>query len=67
MMNVIVAFQYFVNVPSDENLGCYDIYFVNCIWVDTWWQQYSAHLHTNSTQNNTMKQNTQNIHNNKYT
>jgi len=36
------------------------IYFVNCNWVDTRWQQYSAHLHTNSTQNNTMTQNTQN-------
>jgi hypothetical protein len=34
--------------------------FVNCNWVDTRWQQYSTHLHTNSTQNNTMKQNTQN-------
>ena len=33
--------------------------FVNCNWVDTRWQQYSAHLHTNSTQNNTMKQNIQ--------
>ena len=28
----------------------YDI-FVNCNWVDTRWQQYSTHLHTNSTQN----------------
>ena len=37
----------------------YDI-FVDCNWVDTQWQQYSTHLHTNSTQNNTMKQNTQN-------
>jgi hypothetical protein len=34
--------------------------FVNCNWVDTRWQLYSTHLHTNSTQNNTMKQNTQN-------
>jgi len=34
--------------------------FVNCNWIDTQWQQYSTHLHTNSTQNNTMKQNTQN-------
>ena len=24
-------------------------------WVDTRWQQYSTHLHTNSTQNNTIK------------
>ena len=28
--------------------------FVNCSWVDTRWQ-HSTHLHTNSTQNNTMK------------
>jgi len=30
----------------------------NCNWVDTWWQQYSTHLHTNSTHNNTMKHST---------
>ena len=30
----------------------YDI-FVNCNWVVTQWQQYSTHLHTNNTQNNT--------------
>jgi len=33
---------------------------VNCNCVDTRWQQYSTRVHTNSTQNNTMKQNTQN-------
>ena len=38
----------------------YMIYSVNCNCVDTRWQQYSTHLHTNSTQNNTVKQNTQN-------
>jgi hypothetical protein len=32
----------------------------NCNWVDTWWQQYSTHLHTNNTQNNRVRQNTQN-------
>jgi hypothetical protein len=26
--------------------------FVICNWVDTRWQQYSTHLHTNSIQNN---------------
>jgi hypothetical protein len=31
----------------------YDMIFVNCSWVATRWQQYSTHLHTNSTQNNT--------------
>ena len=38
---------YFLRLPP----GCmvrYDI-FVNCKWVDTRWQQYSTHLHTNST------------------
>jgi hypothetical protein len=29
------------------------IYFINCSWVATRWQQYSTHLHTNSTQNDT--------------
>jgi hypothetical protein len=38
----------------------YDI-FLNCSWVDTRWQQYSTHLHTNSTQDNITIQNTQNI------
>jgi hypothetical protein len=36
------------------------MYFVNCKWVDTRWQWYSTHLHTNSTQKNTTKKNTQN-------
>ena len=32
-----------------------DIYiFVNSNCVDTRWQQYSTHLHTNNTQNNTI-------------
>jgi hypothetical protein len=31
----------------------YMIYFVNCNWVVTRWQQYSTHLHTNNTQNDT--------------
>jgi hypothetical protein len=30
------------------------VIFVNCNWVDTRWQQYSTHLHTNSTENNTI-------------
>jgi hypothetical protein len=29
----------------------YDIYIFNRSWVDTWWQQYITHLHTNSTHN----------------
>jgi hypothetical protein len=31
--------------------------FVNCNCVDTRWQQYSTHLHTNNTQNDTHKKN----------
>jgi hypothetical protein len=27
------------------------IIIINCNWVDTHWQQYSTHLHKNSTQN----------------
>jgi hypothetical protein len=39
----------------------YDIF--KCNWVDTRWQQYSTHLHTNRTQNNTFDtNNTQNTH-----
>ena len=34
--------------------------FVNCNRVVTRWQQNSTHLHTNSTQNDTIKQKTQN-------
>ena len=30
----------------------YDI-FVDCSWVATRWQQYSTHLHTHNTQNDT--------------
>jgi len=30
------------------------IYFVNCNWVATRWQQYSTHLHTSNTQNSTI-------------
>jgi hypothetical protein len=29
------------------------IHFINCSWVATRWQQFSTHLHTNSTQNDT--------------
>jgi hypothetical protein len=39
---------------------CDDDTFVNCNWVDTRWQYYCTHLNINNTQNNTMKQNTQN-------
>ena len=39
----------------DSNPESSDIdIFVNCNWVDTRWQQYSTHLHTDSTQNNTI-------------
>jgi Na+-transporting NADH:ubiquinone oxidoreductase subunit NqrC len=38
------------------DITCYNV-FVDCNLVDTRRQQYSTHLHTNSTQNKTMKQN----------
>jgi len=44
--------------------------FVTCNWVDTMWQQYSTHLHTNDTQNDTMKQYLERnilVHNNNHT
>jgi hypothetical protein len=47
---------YHLNTALDIDI---DIFF-NCNCVDTHWQQYSTHSHTNSTQNNTIKQNTQN-------
>jgi hypothetical protein len=40
------------NTQSEYNI------FVNCNWVVTRWQQYSTHLHTDNTQNDT----TQTIH-----
>ena len=36
----------------EKRIGVIDIdidMFVNCNQVDTWWQQYSTHLHTDST------------------
>ena len=32
------------------------IYLLDCNWIVTRWQQYSTHVHTNSTQNDTNKQ-----------
>jgi hypothetical protein len=43
-----------VSLKSDENYYYYYYYYYfifNCNWIDTRWQQYSTHLHTNSTQN----------------
>ena len=54
------ANDYHRNFPLQNWQKWYVMWCVNCNWVDTWWQQYSTHLHTNSTQNDTMKQNTQN-------
>jgi hypothetical protein len=39
----------------DKGLRVFDIdIFVNYNWVDTRWQQYSTHLHTNNTWNDTI-------------
>jgi hypothetical protein len=48
----------------------YDIWygiFVNCNWVDTRWQQYSTHLRTNNTQNDTKQTIHRTTQNKKYT
>jgi len=39
---------------TGQRLLCIIDIFFKCNWVDTRWQQYSTHLHTNSTQNNTI-------------
>jgi hypothetical protein len=44
----------FLDSLSDQQLDMIYIWYdisLNCNWVDTLWQQYSTHLHTNSTQN----------------
>jgi hypothetical protein len=67
MMKIIVAFRNFAKAPENYTLisvVSYTIYYIriyiyiyihlfifNCNLVDTWWQQYSTHLHTNFTQN----------------
>ena len=63
---VTYIYIYSTNIPPI--MIRYDI-FINCNWVVTLWQQYSAHLHTNSTQNDTVEQEytERNIHNNKNT
>jgi hypothetical protein len=57
------VFQPKLNLIIDTSIHCelclhvevYDIdIFVNCYWVDTRWQYYSTHLHTNNTQNKTI-------------
>ena len=51
-------FVLIVAVMVQNTIAVYiNILYFNCSWVDTRWQQYSTHLHTNSTQNSTMKQN----------
>jgi hypothetical protein len=42
----------FTGIRTRGICDTYDI-FVNCNWVATRWQQYSAHIHTNNTQNDT--------------
>jgi hypothetical protein len=41
-----IVHPFFVDIDIDI--------FVNCNWVDTRWQWYSTHLHTNNTQDNTI-------------
>jgi hypothetical protein len=57
----ISEIAFFLNGPSVRPLVLLIIYidtdilvYVNYNWVATRWQQYSTHLHTNSTQSNTI-------------
>jgi hypothetical protein len=43
ILSVVAFLQWFIDIWTDIS--------VNCNWVDTQWQQYSYHLHTNHTQN----------------
>ena len=46
---------YWKRKQPSGSIKCVDIdIFVNCNRVDTRWQQYSTHLHTNSTRNTTL-------------
>ena len=48
------AIQYFPHYLINGSIFDTDIdIFVYCNWVVTRWQQYSTHLHTNNTQNDT--------------
>jgi hypothetical protein len=53
---LMVAFHIFVKKSETEGytsiyIHIYIEYIINCNWVDTRWQQYSTHIHTNRTQN----------------
>ena len=48
-VSVLVVAQSNSEIP--EGLMNYSVY-VNCSLIDARWRYYSAHLHTNSTQNN---------------
>ena len=51
---IVWGFSLFWSWTTNLKYDMYDIGIcVNCNWVDTRWQQYSTHLHTNNTQNNT--------------
>ena len=46
-------FILYLSFRASQVHNIYLIYICNCSWVVTRWQQYSTHLHTNSTQNDT--------------
>jgi hypothetical protein len=52
-MNVEKLIKQMDEREKKSNLNNIDI-FVNCSWVATRWQLYSTHLHTDSTQNDTV-------------
>jgi hypothetical protein len=53
-LNILIVFDDFFLYIFDYIHALYgDDIFVNCNWVATRWQQYSTHIHTNNTQNDT--------------
>jgi len=52
IMSCHILYYMYTHTHTHTHICRYDI-LVNCNWVDTQWQQYSTHVHTNNTQNNT--------------
>jgi len=50
-----IVYTYKCFVLFAKNIVLFNIrVFIDCNWVVTRWQQYSTHLHTNNTQNDTI-------------
>jgi hypothetical protein len=47
----IIIWRQIINFWEGRTLQIFDMIWFNRNWVDTQWQQYSSHLHTNNTHN----------------